>query len=74
MNYLEINLAKHVREISLKVVFISWINRDVFVKGKLQHCNGVNLYNSSQYLGEMNWINQFINQFIQFAWQISFHE
>lgn len=37
MNYLDINLAKHVRESSLKEVFISWINGDMFVKGKSQH-------------------------------------
>lgn len=34
MNYLEINLARHVRESSLKERFISWINRDMFVKRK----------------------------------------
>lgn len=59
MNYLDITLAKHVRESSLKEAFISWINGDMFVKGKSQHCNGVSLYNSSRYLGERNWINQF---------------
>lgn len=37
MNYLDINLAKHVRESSLKEAFISWINGDMFVKGKSQH-------------------------------------
>lgn len=47
MNYLEINLAKHVRESSLMEMCISWVNRDTFVKGKAQHCHGVNSYNSN---------------------------